>query len=178
MDERNGSLPYFTAVPLNGTHSNVPSNGTFVASNVRTKRARRSGDLGSPSFPGFRPGNPVYVGDVYKTFQFSVFQPEPMLAVSCTTLIEEQRPVVSHSTSDTYFVYIAYWKEGQHPEKRTQICIGPTGNPQNQPGWILSGGSDPRPSPLNRPNRFFIGISLTLKHCGGGPAWQGVRLLI
>lgn len=47
----NGSLPYFTAAPSDGTLFECPSNGTFVASNVRIQESTpSSGDLDSPSF--------------------------------------------------------------------------------------------------------------------------------
>jgi hypothetical protein len=52
MDElETGSLPCFTAVPLDGALCRTPVYGTFVASNVGDARSRRlaGGDRGPPS---------------------------------------------------------------------------------------------------------------------------------
>lgn len=72
MDERNWQFTMFHRCPAKRhTQSNDPSNGTFVASNVRFHECTppRGGDHESPSFAARvlrNPRIPVHTGEVYK----------------------------------------------------------------------------------------------------------------
>jgi hypothetical protein len=76
MDEiETGSLPCFTAVPLNGTLNTIaPSNGTFVASNVRTQECTPSEKAEILALHVIQEDDvailciPSYIGEVYIAF--------------------------------------------------------------------------------------------------------------
>lgn len=79
MDERNWQFTMFHRCPAKRhTQSNDPSNGTFVASNVRTHESTPEG-WGS-WFSIFatclrKPRIPVYIGEVYKPFDLGLQPP-------------------------------------------------------------------------------------------------------
>lgn len=140
------------------TQSNDPSNGTFVASNVRNHECAppSGGDHGSPSFARgvFRISRKsLYIREVYKPFDLLASRHTGFRKLSATPVSETQAFHASRKPLHSYELYKFFWQNIPIPyiipkTRRRSARKGPE-----------SGGKSPPTAVSRLPPRGSAGVA-------------------